>query len=65
MSRFWRVIRHPRLVIRLQAIVACALLCLVTLGGLAVDEQYNVMWDAWVDKLRAITDQAVSMAAEL
>jgi hypothetical protein len=65
MSWLWQVIRHPRLGIRLQAIVAVALLCLLGLGGLAVNEQSNAMWDARTDKLRAIADQAVSIAAEL
>ena len=32
---------------------------------LAVSESYDLMWDARVDKLRAITEQAVSIAAEL
>ena len=65
MSWLWQVIRHPRLIIRLRAIVAVALLCLLGLGGLAVNEQSNAMWDARTDKLRAIADQAVSIAADL
>ena len=65
MSRLWQSIRHPRLAIRLQFIVAGALVCLLALGALAATEQYNVMWSARVDKLRAVTDQAVSLAADL
>ena len=63
MSRYWQAIRHPRLSTRLQLIVVSSLLCLLVLGGLAVVESYNVMWEARVDKLRAISDQAVSIAA--
>jgi methyl-accepting chemotaxis protein len=65
MSRLWKAIWQPRLSVRLQHIAATALICLLILGGLAVNENYNVMLDARVDKLRAITEQAVSIAAEL
>jgi methyl-accepting chemotaxis protein len=65
MPRLWQSIRHPRLAIRLQFIVAGALACLLALGALAAVEQYNVMWAARVDKLRAVTDQAISLAADL
>ncbi|MFO1023556.1 MAG: cache domain-containing protein [Acetobacteraceae bacterium] len=57
-------IRYPRLVIRLQAIVATALLCLLVLCGLAVEQNYQMLWDARVDKLRALTEQAVSVASD-
>jgi methyl-accepting chemotaxis protein len=63
-SGLWNAIRHPRLAIRLQLIVATSLLCLIALGGLAAYGRYNAMWDARVDKLRSITEQAVSIAAE-
>lgn len=65
MSRLWRSIRHPRLAIRLQLIVATALLCLFTLGALSVFESYNLMRDARIDKLHAITQEAVSIASEI
>jgi methyl-accepting chemotaxis protein len=65
MLSLWHAIRQPRLSIRLQLITATALLCLVALGSLAIRESYNTMWNARVDKLRAITEQAVSMSAEL
>ncbi|MEJ0019094.1 MAG: cache domain-containing protein [Acetobacteraceae bacterium] len=65
MSRLIQAIRQPRLAIRLQLIVAISLLCLVALGGFAVVGLYNVMWDARADKLRSITDEAVSIAANL
>jgi methyl-accepting chemotaxis protein len=65
MSRLWQAVCHPRLAFRLQLIVAGSLLCLLLLAGLAVSEQYTLMWDARVDKLRSITDQAVSMATTL
>jgi methyl-accepting chemotaxis protein len=64
-SGLWKSIRHPHLVVRLQLIVASSLLCLALLGGLSVYERYNQMLDARVDKLRAITEQAVSIAADL
>src|SRR5437870_5631551 len=51
MSSLWGVIRHPPLPVRLQLIVACALLSLLVLGGLAAVEQYNVMWEARVEDL--------------
>ncbi len=65
MSRLWEIIVHPRLAIRLQLIVASSLLCLLILGGVAIFKIDNLMWDARVDKLHSITDQAVSIAAEL
>jgi hypothetical protein len=37
----------------------------VALGGLSIYERSNQMLEARVDKLRAITEQAVSIAAEL
>jgi methyl-accepting chemotaxis protein len=64
-SGLWKSISHPHLVVRLQFIVATSLLCLALLGGLAVYERYHQMLDARVDKLRAITEQAVSIAADL
>ena len=65
MSSLLQAIRQPRLAARLQLIVAVSLACLLALGGLAVAERHRVMWDARVDKLRSITEQAVSIAAEL
>jgi methyl-accepting chemotaxis protein len=65
MSRLWQAVRHPGLAIRLQLIVAISLLSLLILGGFAVQESYNLMWNARVDKLRAITEEAVSMANDL
>jgi methyl-accepting chemotaxis protein len=65
MSEPWQAIRHPRLAVRLQLIVATSLLSLLVIGGLAVAEGYNRMWDARVDKLRAMTQQTVSIAADL
>jgi methyl-accepting chemotaxis protein len=65
MSGLWRSVRHPSLALRLQLIVATSLLCLVLLGALAVYDRYDVMLDARVEKLRAVTDQAVSIAGEL
>ncbi len=64
MSNLWQAIRHPRIALRLQLIVASSLVCLVALGALALVERYNAMWDARVDKLRAITEQAISIAAD-
>jgi methyl-accepting chemotaxis protein len=49
----------------MQLIVATSLLCLLALGGLAVAEQYRLMWDARADKLHTIIDQAASLAGEL
>jgi methyl-accepting chemotaxis protein len=65
MSRLWQSIRHPSLAIRIQFIVVGALVCLLALGALAATEQYNVMWSARVEKLRAVTDQGVSLANDL
>jgi methyl-accepting chemotaxis protein len=50
---------------RLQMIVVSSLLCLLILGGLMVNEHDTLMWDTRVAKLRSITDEAVSMAADL
>ena len=60
-----QTLRHPRLALRLQLIVAVSLLCLLVLGGLAVRENTWLMWDDRVDKLHAVLEQAVSMAADL
>jgi methyl-accepting chemotaxis protein len=65
MIGLWHSVRHPRIGVRLQLITATALLCLIALGGLAIRSNYDIMWNARVDKLRAITEQAVSIAAEL
>jgi methyl-accepting chemotaxis protein len=65
MIRLWHAIRQPRLAIRLQMITATALICLIALGGLAVSDIYRTMLNARVDKLRAITDEAVSIAVQL
>jgi methyl-accepting chemotaxis protein len=65
MSRLWQAVRHPGLALRLQLIVATSLLSLLILGGFAVQESYNLMWNARVDKMRAITEEAVSMANDL
>ena len=64
MSGLWQFL-HPRLGIRLQLIVVTALLCLLVLGGLAAVESYDLMWDARAEKLQAITEQAISIAASL
>ncbi len=65
MSGLWRSVRHPSLAPRLQLIVATSLVCLVLLGALAVYDRYDVMLEARVEKLRAVTDQAVSIAGDL
>ena len=65
MSRLWQSIRHPRLAIRLQFIVAGAVICLLGLGAFAASEQYDIMWNARVDKLHAVTEQAVTLANDL
>jgi methyl-accepting chemotaxis protein len=65
MSGLWKSVRHPSLAVRLQFIVATSLLCLVLLGALAEYDRYDTMRDARVDKLRAVTDQAISIAGEL
>ena len=65
MSALVNFFRYPPFVIRLQVIVATALLCLLALCALAVAENYRMLWDARVDKLRALTEQAVSVAADL
>lgn len=65
MSRPWQAIYHPRLVVRLQLIVATSLLCLLVLGSAAVVGSYHLMLDARVDELRAISEQAVSIAEQL
>ena len=62
MPRILQTLRHPRLAIRLQAIVLTALACLLLLTGLAITDRYDVMWEARADKLRAITEEAVSIA---
>ena len=63
MTSLWHAIRHLRLAIRLQLITATALLCLFGLGGLAIDESYNIMWNARVDELRAITEESYTHLA--
>ncbi len=65
MSKVWQAIQHPRLVLRLQLIVITSLLCLVVFGSLAVVESHHLMLDARTDKLRSISDQAVSIAEQL
>src|SRR3954470_18745888 len=65
MSVLLNVLRHPRLALRLQVIVATALLSLLVLCALASYENYRMLWDARVDKLRSLTEQAVSVAADL
>jgi len=62
MPRILQTLRHPRLAIRLQAIVLTALACLLLLTSLAIADRYRVMWEARADKLRAITEEAVSIA---
>lgn len=64
MSDLWHSICHPRLVVRLQLIVAASLLCLLVLGSFAVVDSYNLMLAARIDKLRAISEQAVSIAGQ-
>jgi len=65
MSQLWQAIYHSRLVVRLQLIVATSLLCLLVLGSWAVVDSYDLMLAARVDKLRAISEQAVSIAEQL
>jgi methyl-accepting chemotaxis protein len=65
MPSLWHTVTQPRLAVRLQLIAATALLCLTALGGIAIRESYDTMWNARVDKLRAITEQAVSIAGAL
>lgn len=62
MSHLMQALRHPRLAIRLQLIAVAALLCLFGLGAFAVFDSYSAGWNDRVDKLRSITDEAVSIA---
>ena len=65
MCRAWHAICERRVAARLQLIVATGLVSLLLLAGLAVIERYDDMWEARADKLRAVTDEAVSIAREL
>jgi methyl-accepting chemotaxis protein len=65
MGDFWRRIRTPRVTTRLFIIVAFPLLGLIGLCGLAVDSTYQQLLAARIDKLRANTEQVVSIAVRL
>jgi hypothetical protein len=64
MIRCLNAIRRPRLAMRLQLIVLASLLSLVGLGAVSVFESYHLLLDARIDKLHAITEQAVSIATD-
>jgi methyl-accepting chemotaxis protein len=65
MGDLWRRIRTPRVTTRLFIIVAFPLLGLIGLCGIAVDSNYQQLLAARIDKLRANTEQAVSIAVRL
>ncbi len=56
---------QPRLSLRLLAIVAASLVSLAIIAGLAMVEQYHEMLDAKIAKLRAVTEEALSVATVL
>lgn len=58
-------LRQPRLSLRLLAIVAASLVSLAIVAGLAMVEQYHEMLDAKIAKLRAVTEEALSVATVL
>jgi methyl-accepting chemotaxis protein len=65
MGDFWRRVRTPRVTTRLLIIVAFPLLGIVGLCGIAVNSNYQQLLAARIDKLRANTEQAVSIAVRL
>ncbi len=65
MSFSFARLRQPRLSFRLLAIVAASLVSLAIIAGLAMVEQYQEMLDAKIAKLRAVTEEALSVAAVL
>ncbi|MGC8525003.1 MAG: methyl-accepting chemotaxis protein [Acidibrevibacterium sp.] len=58
-------LRQPRLSLRQLMIVAASLVSLAIIAGLAMVEQYHDMLDAKIAKLRAVTEEALSVAAVL
>ncbi|MDR3539261.1 MAG: methyl-accepting chemotaxis protein [Acetobacteraceae bacterium] len=60
-----QALRYPRIALRLQFIVATALLALAVLAGLAAFSRYNAMYEGRVDKFRSLVQSAASMATTL
>ena len=58
-------LRQPRLSVRQLMIVAASLVSLAIIAGLAMVEQYHDMLDAKIAKLRAVTEEALSVAVVL
>jgi methyl-accepting chemotaxis protein len=58
-------LRHPSLSLRLFVIVAAALVSLAAIAGMALFDQYQQMLAGKITKLRAVTEEALSVAATL
>jgi methyl-accepting chemotaxis protein len=60
-----QALRHPRIAVRIQFIVAAALLSLAGLAALTAQNDYRMSRDARVAKMRSVTEEALSIAASL
>ncbi len=65
MTKFLAKCRHPGLMVRLQALVLVSVLAFGGLAGIMVNDRYAIMWDSRAQKLRAASEQVVSIAAAL
>lgn len=65
MRQFITSIIHPRISMRLQMIVVLSLLSLAALAAVMSFSQYDAMYTARVEKLKATVDLATSVAADL
>jgi methyl-accepting chemotaxis protein len=60
----WQRLRHPRLALRLQAIVLVGLLGLLGMAWLAIEQNQTTLLAARADKLRSEAENIVSLAAD-
>lgn len=58
----WQKLRHPRLALRLQAIVLVGLIGLLGVAGLAISQNQQTLLASRTDKLRSQAENAVSLA---
>lgn len=65
MPSFLKRFRHPGLSLRLLFIVATLLISLAAIAGVALFDQYRQMLDGKIAKLRAVTEEALSVATVL
>ncbi len=65
MSRLISSLRHPGLTLRLLLIVVTSVVSLGIVAGFTAYERYQTLREARVARLRSVTEEAVSLAADL